>query len=204
MDPFEGLILDPRTLHRFSYVGADPVNKVDPTGRIVSNFFYGNLVHDKISDDFEQTGAGRITNRGGSFFFGRLPFGIGRYRPDLIDTQYKQLFEIKTVREYPEGQAKLTLYLLILNWADPDQTRPWTRGSQAVYSPTQTLIPLDAWGTYALVSPPRLGVITYDVINLPATIATLATVAILASGAVGGQITAQASFATQFAVSGVF
>ena len=184
--PIEGLILEPTTLHRFSYVGADPASKVDPTGRMASNFLYG------------------ITNRGGSFFFGRLPFGLGRYRPDLIDTQYKQLFEIKTVREYPEGQAKLTLYLLILNWADPDKSRPWTRGSAAVYSPMRTLIPLDAWGTYARVSPPMLGVITYDVINLPATIATLATVAILASGAVGGQITAQTSFAVQFAVSGVF
>ena len=33
MDPFEGLEHEPLTLHRYLYAGADPVNKVDPSGR---------------------------------------------------------------------------------------------------------------------------------------------------------------------------
>jgi RHS repeat-associated protein len=35
-DPAEGHAIDPQTLHRYLYVGADPVNRIDPSGR---NFF---------------------------------------------------------------------------------------------------------------------------------------------------------------------
>jgi hypothetical protein len=136
--------------------------------------------------------------------FGRLPLPLGRYRPDLIDTLNKQLFEIKTIREWPEGLAKLRLYLLIFNWADPDKTRPWTAGTAQVYSPTQNIIPLDTWGTYAIVAPPQLGIITYDVVNLPSTIATLATVAIRFASASTASLAGRAAIATQLAVSGAF
>jgi RHS repeat-associated protein len=33
VDPFEGRIFDPPTLHKYLYAGADPVNKIDPSGR---------------------------------------------------------------------------------------------------------------------------------------------------------------------------
>jgi RHS repeat-associated protein len=33
MDAFEGLDHEPMTLHRYRYAGADPVNRIDPTGR---------------------------------------------------------------------------------------------------------------------------------------------------------------------------
>jgi RHS repeat-associated protein len=36
MDPFEGRMFDPPSLHRYLYAGADPVNKSDPTGRDLS------------------------------------------------------------------------------------------------------------------------------------------------------------------------
>jgi RHS repeat-associated protein len=32
-DPAEGHAIDPQTLHRYLYVGADPVNRIDPSGR---------------------------------------------------------------------------------------------------------------------------------------------------------------------------
>ena len=36
MDPFEGLLHDPASLHKYVYAAADPGNKVDPTGRFAS------------------------------------------------------------------------------------------------------------------------------------------------------------------------
>ncbi len=33
MDPHRGVISDPPTLHRYLYAGADPVNRIDPSGR---------------------------------------------------------------------------------------------------------------------------------------------------------------------------
>jgi len=37
VDPFEGIDRTPVTLHRYLYVGDDPVNKVDPTGEFVDS-----------------------------------------------------------------------------------------------------------------------------------------------------------------------
>ncbi len=36
IDPFAGSFADPPSLHRYLYVSADPVNRVDPTGRFTS------------------------------------------------------------------------------------------------------------------------------------------------------------------------
>ena len=36
MDPFMGSVFDPMTLHKYLYAAADPVNKTDPTGMLVS------------------------------------------------------------------------------------------------------------------------------------------------------------------------
>ena len=66
------------------------------------------------------------------------------------------------------------------------------------------MIPLDTWGTYALVDAPRAGVITYEVINLPATIATLATVAIMATSAALGSLGGQIGVGIQVAAFGGF
>jgi RHS repeat-associated protein len=32
-DPEDGVVTDPKTLHKYSYAGGDPVNAIDPTGR---------------------------------------------------------------------------------------------------------------------------------------------------------------------------
>ena len=34
MDSYEGTVFDPRSLHKYSYAGGDPVNKTDPTGHM--------------------------------------------------------------------------------------------------------------------------------------------------------------------------
>jgi RHS repeat-associated protein len=33
MDPENGIVTDPRTLHKYLYAGGDPTNRIDPTGR---------------------------------------------------------------------------------------------------------------------------------------------------------------------------
>jgi RHS repeat-associated protein len=35
-DPFQGVLADPRTLHRYAYAGNNPVNMIDPTGEFFS------------------------------------------------------------------------------------------------------------------------------------------------------------------------
>jgi hypothetical protein len=40
MDPFDGVLRDPVTLHRFLYAGVNPVNNIDPSG----NFFLIELM----------------------------------------------------------------------------------------------------------------------------------------------------------------
>ena len=134
--------------------------------------------------------------------FGRLPFRLGTFRPDLIDTARKQLFEIKTIREFPQGQAKLTLYLLVFNWADPDKSRPWTRGTPHTYSPPHVL-PLYSPGRFAIVSVPVAGVILYEIIDIPMTVAGLAAVAVLSNLGLGAKLTGDVGFASQSALAGV-
>jgi hypothetical protein len=54
MDEWEGEPHSPASLHRYLYAGADPVNKLDPTGLLfVSNFAYGKFVHNYIGSDFK-------------------------------------------------------------------------------------------------------------------------------------------------------
>ena len=173
-DPFDGLILEPQTLHRYLYANADPVNRTDPSGYI-SNLVYGTRVHLEIGLDFAFSGPGRDWDLAISRVVGPTPY-VGRLRPDLIDFVNKQIYEIKPITQIAEGQFQLTGYILILNWADPDKSRPWTRGTAANYRPPST-IPLGL-GAMALVSPPVLGVIAYDVYDLKVVIATLAAIAV--------------------------
>jgi hypothetical protein len=38
MDPDDGIVTDPKTLHKYVYAGGDPVNALDPTGRATIPF----------------------------------------------------------------------------------------------------------------------------------------------------------------------
>jgi RHS repeat-associated protein len=42
-DPADGNVLDPRTLHKYLYVHGDPVNRVDPTGRMEYTMILGDF-----------------------------------------------------------------------------------------------------------------------------------------------------------------
>jgi RHS repeat-associated protein len=45
VDPFMGLPFEPRTLHKYLYVGANPVDRVDPTGRFEGGLIELNVVN---------------------------------------------------------------------------------------------------------------------------------------------------------------
>lgn len=191
-DPFEGLPLDPRTLHLYSYALSDPVNRTDPSGYL-SNFIYGREVHDAIGEDFVRKGLNRDYDLAISTIVGRVPL-IGRLRPDLIDFGKRQIYEIKTIRQVAEGRHQLTGYLLILNWADPNPNYPWTAGNPWDYTPPPVLT-LRGWGVYAQVSPPIIGLILYDVYDFRQIITVLVTLAIYSSANQGTIIQGQAQMA---------
>ena len=62
MDPFAGSPQDPQSLHKYLYVHNNPVNGIDPSGRIFSNLVYGRIVHEEIGYDFENSGFDRLSN----------------------------------------------------------------------------------------------------------------------------------------------
>jgi RHS repeat-associated protein len=192
-DPFEGLPLDPRTLHLYSYALSDPVNRTDPSGYL-SNFIYGREVHEAIGEDFVNKGLNRDYDLAISTILrSRVPL-IGRLRPDLIDFGKRQIYEIKTIRQVAEGRHQLTGYLLILNWANPNPNHPWTAGNPWDYTPPPILT-LKGWGVYAQVSPPILGLILYDVYDFRQIITVLVTLALYSSANQGTIIQGQAQMA---------
>jgi hypothetical protein len=115
-----------------------------------------------------------------------VPF-IGKLRPDLIDYRAKQIYEIKTVRGFTEGQWQLRGYLLGLNWADPDKTHPWTAG--AGYFPPKAF-PVGALAT-AVTAPPIGGVITYEVFDALPIVLGLAAVAAKSAASQVAQVASQ-------------
>jgi len=171
-DSWEGAFYDPLSLNRYTFCRNDPVSNTDPSGNvpIVSNFMYGNRVHQKIYDDFFASGVGRTYNQPMSTILGipYIPF-LTAGRPDLV--QYPQIgspgevYEIKPVGfdNFIEGQVQLQWYLTVLNALDP-QRRQWDAGSMATYTPPP-FISL-SWGVFAIVSPPVRGVILYHVEDL--------------------------------------
>jgi RHS repeat-associated protein len=171
MDSFAGRQEEPLSLHRYLYGWDNPVNMDDPSGNvpIVSNFIWGNRVHQKIYDDFLETGFGaqRTANQPMSSILG-IPYVpiLTAGRPDLV--QYPsagnpgEVYEIKPVGfdNFIEGQVQLQWYLSVLNALDP-QKRQWQAGSIGTYTPP-SFISL-SYGVFAVVSPPVRGVILYYV-----------------------------------------
>jgi RHS repeat-associated protein/uncharacterized repeat protein (TIGR01451 family) len=160
MDPSEGNEEDPLSLHRYLYAANNPVNLTDPTGKSVSNFVYGRIVHQKIGEDFvAEDPALHLSDRAINTILGVSVPG-GSVRPDLTDLGTQEVYEIKPTNSAPLGYIQLGGYLLILNKFDPLK-RSWTPGGS--YSPP-TPISLDQL-TIAIVFPPAGGVIIYEVLN---------------------------------------
>jgi len=179
MDTYQGFNQVPISLHKYLYCRGNPVNWIDPSGDIpiLSNFFYGNRVHQLIYDHFlgSSLGATRVADQAVSAIIGvpYTPF-LTAGRPDLV--QYPdgidpgEVFEVKPVGSFIEGQVQLQWYLTMLNALDP-QRRKWTAGSNATYTPPP-LLSLQI-GVFAVVSPPIRGVILYQVEDLRITVAVL-------------------------------
>jgi hypothetical protein len=170
MDSFEGDETDPLSLHKYLYVSANPVNAVDPSGEfLVSNFIYGQQVHDEIGKDFEAKIGGSLYDKSINSILGTSAKG-GGIRPDLIDMVDHEIYEIKPSGAEVLGYAQMAGYLILLNRLDKKNF--WMPGYTYMPPP---IIQLNAHAA-ALVSMPRAGLITYDVLD-SVEILTLVTAA---------------------------
>ena len=164
MDEYEGFDEDPETLHKYLYAAAEPVDASDPTGRL-SNTIYGNIVHEIIEGDFvdylEATNQRGIVEENISGILGRyVPLGLGGLIPDMINLTTKEIYDIKSTTSAAAGAAKIGLYLYALNRFDKRKTK-WQGGTTFRPRSVIRLSPV----TLALVSPPILGLITYEVVD---------------------------------------
>jgi RHS repeat-associated protein len=176
MDSWDGASVEPKSLHKFMYANCDPANERDSSGHIVDSTDFlidGIIVHRNIGYHFmAEKPPGRrlanyvplsgvinreeqrspeerlLTNEG---------LGFLGLKPDLVDLDSKEVWEIKTTRGYLEGRAALLIYLGILNGFRDQTTPPWVVGTS--YSP-----PAEVGGFFrrANVYPPLNGVILYD------------------------------------------
>jgi hypothetical protein len=177
-DPFLGDTNEPATLHRYLYCSNDPVNRVDPSGRL-SNLIFGRRVHKIIGDHFEPLGFDRLADRGIAVVLGlNIPWWDGGWlRPDLVDRQpwanagpitnvdIAEVWEIKPLGSFLEGEAQLALYLDLLSELDP-QERDWRSGSSATYDPTPLNPIVLSNVAVAVVFPSVYGVIIYNVVSV--------------------------------------
>ncbi len=167
MDSYEGDNTDPRSLHKYLYVYADPVDNVDQCGMCLpSTGPNGKLVERLIFEDFErQTGSSVGLKDSINTILGLALSGFkgGGVMPDLVDTvtfnTVGQVYEIKSVYSEKLGLAEVWMYAGILNRFDKQRT--WIPGITYVPEP---LIVVDS-KTLAIVSRTDFGVITYCLIN---------------------------------------
>jgi len=162
-DTWRGDVENPDTLHRYAYVVNNPPNLVDPSGLSASIFMdWGKEVHEYLYSDFTRycgpscartdLAIGKILSTGGS-----------NVRPDLVDICDRHVYEIKTVLEFIPGIAQVEGYVDTMNQLDPSaKANPWKIGGPYV---PPSVVPLEG-GSFAIVSPPDYGVITYHVIDM--------------------------------------
>jgi RHS repeat-associated protein len=170
MDTYEGYAQGPLSLHKYLYADAGPVNFSDPTGRSLSNFVYGQIIHREIGIDFIEGGPDRFSDIAiNTLLSVKIP--LGSLRPDLTDLATQQVYEIKPTASTALGYPQLAGYLIILNKFDPLK-RVWIPGTTYFPPPVIQL----GGGVIARVSPPAGGVIVYEIFN-PVEILGLAAIA---------------------------
>jgi len=197
-DCVAGSLLDPPSLHRYLYVGGDPVNRVDPSGQFwemvagalaflsqakealndpitaLQRAWCGSKIHREIGKDFRNQAQDPYVDRPLYEILGIKPTDMWnpRLRPDLVDAETAEVYEIKPEGSEDLGAWQLQGYLLHLLYWDPEH-RQWHAGSS--YEVQATVIPLEHWGLFAEVDQPNEGgVIIYHIIDLRLTLATLA------------------------------
>jgi len=190
-DSWHGEIDSPATLHRYAYVLNNPANLVDPSGLSTIFTDWGNEVHDKIGDHFQETyGTCATVNRsiGTILETGGMP-----NRPDLVNTCTHCVYEIKTVLGFAAGTLQLQGYIDSLNRLDPSaNVLPWRFGDEYEPPPVLEL----GTGSFAFINPPLMGVITYEVVDF-----RLMTLLVLSASA--ADMTASMSGALAMASLGV-
>ncbi len=167
VDPRAGDPQSPVSLHRYLYCGNQPLNRIDPSGLLWIDLFYGKKVHDFIGYDFisRRTGVGIYDRSLNTILETNLLLG-GLLRPDLVDMEDYEVYEIKPILSADMGYAQLWIYLGLMNLFDPEK-RKWHAGT--TYLPPKT-VPLDRLAV-AIVFPPKGGVILYQVFDLKPIIA---------------------------------
>jgi RHS repeat-associated protein len=167
MDTYEGHDDEPTSLHKYLYVYENPVDNIDRCGKCVpSTGNYGEIVQSEIFKDFvSKKPAGVLTNTAISTILGQTVPG-GGLLPDLIDPVtlsdrgFGEIWEIKSIYSAPAAEAKLALYLIVLN--KYSRILKWIPGVSYVPPP---VIRIDS-DVIATTEEPAPGVITYCVLSL--------------------------------------
>jgi RHS repeat-associated protein len=211
MDSFEGVPDFPPSLHRYVYANGNPANEIDPSGLISPlGLLFGRQVHQVVSLDwassrasttlrpprvFDQTIDSLVGGAKASFWSNltlKRAFGVGAWaRPDLAAPTDHVIMEIKSIDESGQGQAKIYLYLNLLNELDAMNT--WTAGTADQYTPIPTTVVFD---TNVEISPPENGVITYTpspsraqlqslAVNVTAVFSLVAVTTVVATATLG-------------------
>jgi hypothetical protein len=171
MDSYEGNEQAPPSLHKYAYAHANPVNLTDPSGHAVreipSSFELGQIVEDEVAKDFTMKRPELLADRSIHRILARIPGyrGVGRLRPDFVDSALYEIYDCKSWRETPEGIAKVELYVALLRSRsinpDPDRDA-WHAGN--TYRMSVPVFPIPGRSkTYAQVYPSFAGVIPYKV-----------------------------------------
>ena len=172
MDTYEGNSEDPLSLHKYLYAEGDPVDLSDLSGLLAmvpSSLGDGNKIHDIIAAKFALARPKAIPyNSSLRTILGKItPYqGIGRLRPDLVDQNVNEIYDVKSAAELPEGIAKVAFYVSILNTVDLSSSAgAWHPGT--TFSAKPNTFPIDATGLkIAVVGPPVAGVLPYVIYQL--------------------------------------
>jgi RHS repeat-associated protein len=167
MDTYEGHEDEPISLHKYLSLYDNPINNIDRCGKCVpSNGEYGDKVQKEIFKDFvSKKPAGVLTNTAISTILGQT-VPDGRLLPDLIDPVtlsnlgFGEIWEIKSIYSAPAAEAKLALYLAILN--KNSRALKWIPGVSYLPPP---IIRIDS-DVIATTEEPAPGLITYCVLSL--------------------------------------
>ena len=120
VDPWEGDVYAPGTLHRYLYTANDPVNKVDPSGcspltvflrlaarilpaSLATALSFGRFAHEEIENDII-VGTKQLP-------FAKREQPVVGGRVDILDVPPKEIYEIKPLGGSKSGQKQLNEYL---------------------------------------------------------------------------------------------